>query len=104
MVEAILKVVGMGLVNHKFAYLRDGWNILDFIVVMFSILDFFPKLEVSALQILRTFRILRPLRSINKVKRMKMLINSLFRSIPGLLNVVCFLIFVLSIFGIFATH
>ena len=42
MVEAILKIVGMGLVFHKFAYLRDGWNILDFMVVCFSILDFFP--------------------------------------------------------------
>jgi len=103
-VEAVLKIAAMGFCMHKTAYLQDGWNILDFFVVVCSILDFFPELEVSALQILRNFRMLRPLRSINKIKRMKMLINSLMSSLFGLLNVVAFLAFVLSIFGIFATH
>jgi hypothetical protein len=102
--EALLKIVAMGFCMHKTAYLRDGWNILDFFVVLCSVLDFFPDLEVSFLQVLRTFRILRPLRSVNKIKRMKILINSLISSLFGLLNVVAFLTFVLSVFGIFATH
>ena len=54
--------------------------------------------------ILRTLRILRPLRSINKVERMKMLINAMIKSIPGLLNVVLFLGFVLTIFGVFGVN
>ena len=105
MVECVLKIIGMGFVLHESSYLRDSWNILDFFVVIASVLDFFPSLKsVSSLKVLRTFRILRPLRSVNKVPRMKMLINSLLKSIPGLCNVVIFLVFLLSIFGIFATH
>ena len=95
----------MGFVWHKNSYLRDGWNKLDFFVVVISFMDFIPALEkYSALKILRTLRILRPLRSVNKIKGMKIIINSFLASMPGLLNVCFFLFFVLSIFGIFGVH
>lgn len=28
-----LKIIGLGFIFSKYAYLRDGWNILDFIIV-----------------------------------------------------------------------
>jgi len=31
--EAIMKVVAYGFVLHPGAYLRNGWNILDFFIV-----------------------------------------------------------------------
>lgn len=37
--EMLLKIVAMGLVLHRGAYLRDPWNILDFVVVVGSILN-----------------------------------------------------------------
>jgi len=33
MVECLLKIVSMGFITHSKSYLRDGWNVLDFIVV-----------------------------------------------------------------------
>lgn len=33
LIEALLKIAGMGFVMHKNSYMREGWNILDFIVV-----------------------------------------------------------------------
>ena len=33
-VEALLKIVALGFVLHKGAYLRNVWNIMDFIVVV----------------------------------------------------------------------
>lgn len=36
-IEALLKIIAMGFVCGKHAYLRDSWNILDFIIVMTSI-------------------------------------------------------------------
>ena len=39
-VECLLKIIGMGFVTHKLSYLRNPWNILDFIVVIPSLLDF----------------------------------------------------------------
>jgi hypothetical protein len=32
--EMILKIIGKGFCLHKFAYLRDPWNWLDFVVVI----------------------------------------------------------------------
>ena len=32
--EAGLKIIGMGFFIHKYAYLRDGWNFVDFIIVI----------------------------------------------------------------------
>lgn len=32
--EAGLKIIGMGFFMHKFAYLREGWNVVDFIIVV----------------------------------------------------------------------
>jgi hypothetical protein len=32
--EMILKVLGMGFMLNENSYLRDGWNLIDFIVVI----------------------------------------------------------------------
>jgi hypothetical protein len=32
--EAALKIVCFGFVGHKYSYLRDPWNVLDFIIVL----------------------------------------------------------------------
>jgi hypothetical protein len=34
LVESWLKIAAMGFVFHKFAYLRDTWNFIDFIIVL----------------------------------------------------------------------
>ena len=33
-IEMILKIIAKGFALHKFAYLRDPWNWLDFVVVI----------------------------------------------------------------------
>ena len=33
-IEAVTKIMANGFVLHKDAYLRNGWNILDFVVVV----------------------------------------------------------------------
>lgn len=33
-VETVLKIVAYGLVLHPSAYIRNGWNLLDFIIVV----------------------------------------------------------------------
>jgi hypothetical protein len=33
-VEAALKIVAMGCILHRFSYLHQGWNIIDFIIVV----------------------------------------------------------------------
>ena len=32
--EAALKIFAMGFILHKYSYLRDGWNVIDFLIVI----------------------------------------------------------------------
>jgi hypothetical protein len=65
-IECMIKVIGMGFVWGRGAYLRDAWNILDFVVVVAGVVEVvFP--DAPNVSILRTFRVLRPLRSLSSL-------------------------------------
>jgi hypothetical protein len=32
--EAALKIIAMGFIFHKYSYMRYGWNVVDFIIVI----------------------------------------------------------------------
>lgn len=60
--ECLCKVVAMGWFLDPGSYLRDSWNVLDFLVVVSSLFTSIPGIpRISAL---RVFRVLRPLRTI----------------------------------------
>lgn len=103
-VEAFVKIVAMGFIFNKKAYLREAWNCLDLFIVCVSIVGFLPGGGSEGLKALRTFRILRPLRSVNKMPMMKAQIGALLESIPGLMRVFFFIIFIFCIFAIFGTN
>ena len=63
--ECIIKIVAMGFLLNKKTYLRDAWNIMDFAIVIISVVSFAPGVDQSSLKALRTARILRPLRSLH---------------------------------------
>jgi len=96
--EASLKIIALGIVVHRKSYLRDPWNILDFLVVVISIISLIPS--VPNLKALRTMRVLRPLRSINSVPSMKRLVATLLISLPRMGYLVSFILFFISIFAI----
>ena len=102
-IESLLKVLAQGFVLSKKSYLRDPWNILDFIIVLAGLLDFFKDVFVGLtidIKSLRILRALRPLRSINAVPRMKRLVKTLLKSVPQLVNVTVFLLFMYLLFSI----
>ena len=39
--EAVIKIIALGFVIGKDAYLKESWNILDFVIVVSSILNWF---------------------------------------------------------------
>jgi hypothetical protein len=90
--EMMMKVIAQGfLFCGPDSYLRDPWNILDFMTVTFSVLALTPL--PNKLSIVKVFRILRPLRVISRYEGLKLQVKSLFYSIPNIVNV--FLIFLL---------
>lgn len=98
-VEMVLKILAMGFIIHKNAYLRDAWNWLDFIVVITGIMEMM-ELSWFKVRALRTLRVLRPLRSIKAFPKMRQLISSLVGSVNSLLNAVVFMLFIFMLFGI----
>ena len=68
-VEICIKVVAYGLLFHKDAFMRSGFNLLDILVVGVSLLSFgLQSGAISTVKILRVLRVLRPLRAINRAK------------------------------------
>ncbi|PNH08113.1 Sodium channel protein type 4 subunit alpha [Tetrabaena socialis] len=99
--EALLKIVAMGFLLHPGAYLRDGWNIVDFIVVLLGFVDLFTSGNLTAL---RTVRVLRPLRAITHMRGMRVLVTTLIQSGPMLLDVLILCAFTFFIFGLVAVQ
>jgi hypothetical protein len=99
--EMVMKIITYGLVFDESAYLKDNWNQLDFIIVLFSLLDMsLTNYNLSFIKIIRLLRILRPLRFISRNPSMKLLVISLFESIKEIANVVVVIFFIWTVFAI----
>eukprot|EP00301_Raphidiophrys_heterophryoidea_P006188 c12515_g4_i2.p1 GENE.c12515_g4_i2~~c12515_g4_i2.p1 ORF type:complete len:1711 (+),score=471.23 c12515_g4_i2:352-5133(+) len=100
--EALLKIVSYGFISGPGAYLRDNWNVLDLFVVVVSFISLIPS--VGNLQALRTFRLLRSLRSVSHIPAMRIVVTSLLRSMPLLLDVMLLVGFLIGVFAILGLH
>ena len=93
----------MGFCMDEGSYIREGWNQLDFFIVVTSMMDMcLSGVKLPVIKILRLLRTLRPLRVISHNVSMKLIVSSLFESIGAISNVVvvvacCWLMF--AIFG-----
>jgi cold shock CspA family protein len=96
--ELAIKVIALGFVQDRGAYLRDGWNVLDFILVIAAYVQRLPG--VANITFLRVLRVLRTLRSVNKVKGMKIIINSLLVSLKSLWQTLLLLGFAFVVFSL----
>ena len=92
------------MIKHKNSYLRNGWNIIDFIVVVSSIYEILALMIVGEnglkINFMRLFRVLRPLKSVKRVPSMRRLVSIMLRSLPELVNTLIFMLFFFIVFGI----
>ena len=87
--EAILKIITFTFCSAEDAYIKDYWNILDFLVVIVGFLSFILEktmggTKISGLSGLKAFRILRPLKTVKRFKGLKKLVLALLASIGHL--------------------
>lgn len=104
--EMFAKVFVYGLFRQPQAYLRSPWNALDGCIVVVSILSlsFGSVAALKSLRTLRTLRALRPLRVISRLPGLRLVVDTLLRSGPAVINVsmICLVIYVtFAIVGVF---
>lgn len=99
--EMAIKIAGSGFVLNKDAYLRNYWNLLDFVVVLTSVLPLLTA-SITGLNIasLKAIRVIRPLRAITKINSLKMILKTLFASLPLVLDSIILLALVIAAFAI----
>ena len=97
----VLKILGMGLIFAKNTYLRDYWNILDFVIVTTAYLPFFLNTNSGInLNSLRSLRVLRPLRTITTIKSLRNIIATIFSAMSLLKDSLIILLFFFMVFAI----
>ena len=101
-VECTLKIIAFGFAfTGPNSYLRNGWNIIDFIIVVFSSITLLARdVDLKVFKVFRLLRILRPLRVVSNNKSLKLLISSLIMSIPSVAQVILITLLFLLILGI----
>ncbi|XP_071097067.1 voltage-dependent calcium channel type A subunit alpha-1-like isoform X10 [Haliotis cracherodii] len=102
-VEALLKIVALGFVLHKGSYLRNIWNIMDFIVVVTGFITLLHTSTSSSsfdLRTLRAVRVLRPLKLVSGIPSLQVVLKSIIRAMAPLLQVCLLVLFAIIIFAI----
>ncbi|XP_043950491.1 voltage-dependent calcium channel type D subunit alpha-1 isoform X1 [Drosophila biarmipes] len=101
--ECVMKILAYGFVLHNGAYLRNGWNLLDFtIVVIGAISTGLSQLTKDGFDVkaLRAFRVLRPLRLVSGVPSLQVVLNSILKAMVPLFHIALLVIFVIIIYAI----
>jgi Ion transport protein len=98
--EFLIKFSAFGL-----SYFHEGWNILDFSVVLAAIVELlleeFSQHNGSAtMAIIRCFRIVRVMKLIRNFKEMRRFLMTFINSLPALINVGSLLFLFLFIYAI----
>ncbi|XP_041854807.1 calcium channel, voltage-dependent, N type, alpha 1B subunit, a [Melanotaenia boesemani] len=96
--EAGIKIIALGFAFHKGTYLRNGWNVMDFVVVLTGILA-----TVGAdfdLRTLRAVRVLRPLKLVSGIPSLQVVLKSIMKAMVPLLQIGLLLFFAILMFAI----
>ncbi len=90
--------IGLKLVAFGPRFFRSGWNLFDFFVVGISLVP-----AAGPFEILRALRVLRVLRLLSQVPRLRAIIESIMRSLPGIGWTALLLVLVFYVFAVMGT-
>jgi voltage-gated sodium channel len=93
-IEAALKIFSSYPNVSK--YFRNGWNILDFSIIVVSLLP----LSGGYTTVARLIRLLRVVRLTNRYREMSVVVMTLIKSLPSMVNVFLLLSLIFFIYGI----
>ena len=92
-VEILLK-----LFTYRWHFFRDPWNVFDLTIVTIALLP-----ATGPLAVLRALRILRVLRLVSMLPRLRFVVESLLRAVPGISAIAGLLLIIFYVFSVMAT-
>ena len=101
--EAVLKMIAVAPQIDR--YFRDGWNVFDFSVIVFSLIPATGDFAMIA----RLARLLRVVRLVSTIPELRLIVSTLIRSIPSMMHVmtlmsVIFYIYAITGYQLFHEH
>ena len=95
-VEAALKIRALGV-----GYFRSSWNVFDFTITAVSLLPaFLLPFPVQVLRVLRLARIARIFRLVSAFRQMRIIIEAIGKSLPGIAWTAILLAIVIYVFDV----
>lgn len=106
LVEVIIKMTAEG--DRPLRYFRDPWNVFDFSIVAVCYLALlFPEVEGAYVAVFRLARVMRVFRIVRTIPKLRLLVNTLLKSIPsiGYIGILLSVIFyIYATMGVFLFH
>lgn len=98
--EATVKIIA-----YDVNYFMEGWNRFDFFIVVLGLFDLSTNgdvlpINVGLIRILRVFRIARILALVRKARDIRVLLETLWYSIPSLANIGAFMFLIIFVFTV----
>lgn len=105
-IEMLIKIIVYGFIfNGEDSYIRNSWNIMDFVIVSFSLISIiFSDVNLEIFKLLRMLRVLRPLRMISRNPGLRIAIQSLINAAPDIGNVLIVSMLFVLLFAILAMN
>ena len=100
-IEAAIKMAA--LAPKPWQYFKNGWNCFDFALIVLSLLPLASNVALLG----RVLRLLRVLRLVNALPELRLIVETLLRSIPSMLNITILmgiLFFVYAVLGFHLFH
>lgn len=97
-VEAIIKITAHA--PRPWNYFRNGWNVFDFSLIVVALLPINSEFALLG----RVFRLLRVLRLINTLPELRIIVETLVRSIPSMFHITLLMSILFFIYAVLGFH
>ena len=85
--EALLRALAQGFILSEGSYLRDPWNIVDFAILTVALVELnVTDVNLGYVKVIRAIRTIRALRMVSHNVSMKLVVQSLLKSIVSIAN------------------
>jgi len=97
-IEAIIKIVALS--PRPWEYFKSGWNIFDFTLIVLSLLPIASQFAMLG----RVLRLLRVVRLINALPELRIIVETLVKSIPSMFHITILMSILFFIYAVLGFH